>query len=78
MSFKSKDSLNVHKRKHTGTVVKIQCPGCERKFCSRKGLQHHVDTVHKELSESFKSEYVCDVCGQDFVYKVYVNYYHCL
>lgn len=62
-SFKLKESLKSHQRKHTGEKPYI-CNVCNKKFARNSGLLYHLKHVHMGIKA-----HGCDICGRTFAMK---------
>lgn len=47
--YKTKNSLVRHWTYECGVIPKFQCKFCLRRYAYKKTLQHHIDTIHKEI-----------------------------
>lgn len=60
-SFRHKNDIDNHERKHTGEKpYKCHYEGCERAFSIKSGLQTHIKVVHQNF------RFQCDECEAEF------------
>ena len=73
-SFKRKQHLIAHMNIHAEVKEKMKCPLCSKEVPDRKYLRKHFEQFHKDMAATYKYDYVCEVCGKDFAYKVFFLY----
>ena len=69
-TFKRKQHLIAHMNIHAEVKEKMKCPICSKEVPDRKYLRKHFEQFHKDMASNYKYDYVCEVCGKDFAYKV--------